>query len=307
MRHLHSVTRTVMSPWVISASLLAGACTGISGPPASGTTPGATPSLQVATPPNTGSWSPPPSGGQPSAPGASVPPDVNPSPMPSPSGITEAQAVAAVQAFAPHATGLHVTETETAAMGPTFRVQSADIVAEVDEATGEVRMFLDAAAMPTSRIVTLTKDEAQAAAAAWLAAHGVRTGGLSPATTLLDHGSTQEYAVDFQGRVNAARTPHRVTVSIDPATGAVFAFVLFTRPFVTPPAPRLTADEAVAAARSEEADPGATVTSTDLAIDFDAAGKQILVYELDLTRTDGFYVKVQVDALSGAVTVMGRG
>ena len=74
-----------------------------------------------------------------------------------------------------------------------------------------------------------------------------------------------------------------------------------------PPAPRLSADEAAAAARAEEADAGATVTSTDLAIDFDAAGKQILVYELDLTRTDGFYVKVQVDALSGAVTVVGRG
>jgi hypothetical protein len=227
--------------------------------------------------------------------------------MPSPSGITEAQAIAAVQAFAPHATGLRVTETETVPMGPAFRVESADIVAEVDEATGQVRMFLDNAAMPTSTVVKLTRDEALAAANVWLATHGVSTSGLSPTTTLLDHGSSQEYEVVFQGRVDNARIPHSVSVSIDPGTGAVYAFVLFAHPFVTPPAPRLTADQAAAAARVEEQDPGAKLTATDLAIDFDTAGNQILVYELDLTRTDGFYVKLRVDAQTGAVTVMGRG
>jgi Peptidase propeptide and YPEB domain len=113
--------------------------------------------------------------------------------------------------------------------------------------------------------------------------------------------------VVFGGRVNGARVPHRVEVSIDPVTGAVYAFALYDRPFASSPPPALTPQAAASAARQEEKDAGAKVTSTDLAIDFDAAGAQVLVYELDLTRTDGFYVKVRVDALSGAVTVMGRG
>lgn len=111
----------------------------------------------------------------------------------------------------------------------------------------------------------------------------------------------------YQGRVNGARILHRVNVAIDPATGAVFAFVLFARPFVTPPTPKLTGDQAVVAARGEEGAPAAKVTSTDIAIDFDAAGTQVLVYEQDLTRRFGFYVKVRVNALTGAVTVLGRG
>ncbi|HEY5628576.1 MAG TPA: PepSY domain-containing protein [Candidatus Limnocylindrales bacterium] len=222
-------------------------------------------------------------------------------------GITEAQAIAAVQAFAPHATGLHVTESDTVPAGRSFRVQSEEIIAEVDEATGQVRMFLDNGAMPTVPGVKVSRDQALAAATTWLASHAISTAGLSPTTTLLDHGSIQEYAVDFTGRVNGARVPNRVNISINPLTGAVYAFVLFTRPFAPPPAPRLTVAEAVSAARAEEQDAGAKVTSTDLAIAFDAAGTQLLVYEVDLTRTDGYYAKLQVDALSGAVTVLGRG
>jgi hypothetical protein len=292
---------------VLGLALLTGACTAIG---ASSPTPPA----GAQTPPPTEAPTSTPS--TPSSPSSPSSPQVE-TPTPSssaiasaasvPSGITEAQAIAVVQAFAPHATGLQVTESDTVPAGRSYRVQSADIMAEVDQATGEVRMFIDNAAMPTSTVVKLTKDEALMAASAWLTSHGVATTGLSPTTTLMDHGSTQEFAVDFGGRVNGARIPHRVNVSIDPATGSVYAFVLYTRPFVTPPAPKLTADAAAAAARNEEQDPGANVTATDLAIDFDAAGTQELVYELDLTRTDGFYVKVQVDALTGSVTVMGRG
>jgi hypothetical protein len=49
------------------------------------------------------------------------------------------------------------------------------------------------------------------------------------------------------------------------------------------------------------------VTSSDLAITVDAAGTQQLVYELRATKSSGFYVWLNVDALSGYVTVMGRG
>ncbi len=289
---------------VLGFVMLAGACSPVgpgagSPPPRAQTvsplTGGPTASPAGPTTPSAGAQTPKPGT---SASGESTPP---------PTWITEAQAIAAVQAFAPNASGLHVTRSEVVPSGRSYRVQSEGILAEVDEATGQVRMFLDNAAMPDSTSVRLTKDEALAAATAWLAGHTVSTSGLSPTVTLRDHGSTQEYAVDFGGRVNGARVPHRVSVSINPLTGAVYAFVLFTRPFVTPPAPTLTVAQATAAAREEEKDPRAKVTSSDLAIAFDASATQILVYELDLTRTDGFYAKVQVDALTGAVTVLGRG
>lgn len=226
---------------------------------------------------------------------------------PTSSPITSAQAVAAVKAFAPTATGLEVTEDEEPGLPPAYRVTSDDIIAMVDEVTGRVTMFLDNRAMPTSPAVNLQTDAALAKATAWLAAHMVDTAGLTPTAELIDHGSTQEYQVVLQARMDGVRLPHRIDVSVNPATGDVYGFVLFSRAYTPPPKPVLTRDQAIAAAREEEADPDAKVTATDLAVAFDATGAQLLVYELDLTRTDGFYVKVQVDAITGTVAVIGRG
>lgn len=304
MRHEPNRISSIARAAALGLVVLTAACSGAGGANVTGAPESQTPAPSASSPANAST--PAKASRAPTAPPTPGAP-ANASATPPSTGITEAQAIAAVQAFAPHATGLRVTETDTVPMGRSYRVQSADIVAEVDEATGQVRMFVDNAAMPQSGVVRLTKDDGLVSATAWLAAHGITTAGLTPTTTLLDHGSTKEFEVDFQGRVNGARVPHRVTVSIDPATGTVYAFVLFTRPFATPPAPRLTVAQAGAAATAEEKDPGAKVTATDLAIAFDAAGTQILVYEVDLTRTDGFFVKLQVDAETGAVTVLGRG
>lgn len=277
---------SIVAVGVLSLALLGG-CTGGPASPSSAAPP---PSL-AGTPAVSGS------------PQASAPPDDEPTSSP----ITSAQAIAAVKAFAPTATGLEVAEDEEPGVPPAYRVTSDDIIAMVDEATGRVTMFLDNAAMPTSPAVTLREDAALAKATAWLAAHSVDTAGLTPTTELIDHGSTQEYQVVFQARMDGVRLPHRVDVSVNPATGDVYGFVLFSRAYTPPPKPVLTREQAIAAAREEEADPDAKVTATDLAVAFDATGAQLLVYELDLTRTDGFYAKVQVDALTGAVTVLGRG
>lgn len=249
---------------------------------------------------------PGPSTGPPAALGSgqpSAPPDDGPTPLP----ITTARAIAAVKGFAPSASGLEATLDEEPGLPPAYRVTSEDIIAMVDAATGRVTMFLDNAAMPTSATVVLGKDAALAKATAWLAAHAVGTDGLSPVAELVDHGSTQEYQVVLQARAGGVRLPHRIDVSVNPATGDVYGFVLFDRAYTAPPPPVLTLDQAIAAAREEEADPGAKVTASELAVAFDATGAQLLVYELDLTRTDGFYVKVQVDAMTGSVAVLGRG
>lgn len=280
----------VVGTGALGLVLLLGACTGVRGLQGQGS----------ATPPATEAHLPGTSGAAPSA-------SASAAVGPSPSAITRSQAIDAVKAFAPDAHGLEVTEIDDAAMGPAYRVSSADVMAAVDKATGRVTMFLDNAAMPSTASVKISRDEALGKAMAWLAEHAVTTSGLTARATLLDHGETKEYQVVLEGRVGGARIPHRIDVSVDPATGTVYGFVLYDRAYTPPPTPRLTPDDAATAARAEESDPGARVTASDLAIAFDPSGRQLLVYELDLTRTDGFYVKVQVDALSGAVTVLGRG
>ena len=158
--------------------------------------------------------------------------------------------------------------------------------------------------MPDLRI---TREEATATATSWLADRGVDTAGMAPVTTLLDHGSIQEYQVLWTARLGAVRLPRIVQVSINPETGVVCSFLNNGRSYVDPPAPKLTLEDATAAARAEERDAGANVTSSELVVTFDPAGAQVLVYELRMTRSNGFFVMLDVDALTGAVTVVGRG
>ena len=230
-----------------------------------------------------------------------------PTPRPSPTAVTADQAVAIVQAFAPTATGLHMTQTDSFSMGPSYRVESDDITATVDQATGLVTSFVDNAKMPTTSTVKLKPEEATAAAATWLASHAIDTSGLTSSIKLLDHGDTQEYQVELRGIVNGVRVPHVLDLSLDPATGTVYALLQLVRPFSPPPAPKLTLDQAVTAAKAEERDTGLTVTSSDLAVAFDDTGSQQLVYELQVTRTDTAVTFLDVDALTGAVTVTGAG
>jgi hypothetical protein len=221
--------------------------------------------------------------------------------------LTEAQAVALVQAIDPTKSGLAVTGTQTLPTGPAFVVDSKDIHAIVDAGTGTIVSYLDSAAMASNATVAITPDEAVALATAYLRRHSISTDGLQPAVELMDHGDTKEYAVAWTGRVNGVRVPTKRDVSLDPVTGRVYAFAQYGRAFVAPPAPTLTEAMAVAAARALLRDPTAKVTASDVAIAFEAAGAQLLVYELNLTLTDGFVASVQVDAITGAATVTGRG
>jgi len=224
--------------------------------------------------------------------------------------VTGAQAIAIVQAFDPQATGLAVTGTQTLPGGPAFSVESKDVSAVVDVATGRILSFLDFTAMPVptgAPSATMTGAQALKAATSYLLGHAVSIEGLQPAVEFLDHGDTQEYAVTWTGHIGGVRVPTNVQVSVDPATGNVYGFLQFTRSYASPPTPKLTVDEAAGAARALLRDPGAKVTASDLAIAFDAVGNQILAWQLDLTLSDGFFAKVQVDALTGSSVVTARG
>ena len=111
----------------------------------------------------------------------------------------------------------------------------------------------------------------------------------------------------WTARIDGVRAPTVVRISVNPSTGKVYAFLNFDRPYVRPPAPKITEADAEAAARALIEAPDAVVTSSDLAIAFDANGVQQLVYEIKLTTTGGFYTNIRVDAASGGATVLSQG
>lgn len=235
-------------------------------------------------------------------------PQASPSATPAPAPITADQAVAIVQTFAPASTDLHVVGgLDSASMGPYYDIEGKGVLATVDLASGIVTTLLLEDAMPQSAEVKLTPAEATDAANAFLAQHAVDVAGMAVNPELIDHGSMQEYAVHYEATINGIRLPGNLTVSVDPSKGRIYGLVHIQRAFVPPPAPKLTLEDATAAAKTEEKDPGLKVTESTLAVAFDGAGNQQLVWELAATRTDGFFVKLDVDALTGAVTVVGRG
>ena len=222
--------------------------------------------------------------------------------------ISSADAIAAVQSYAPAATSLSAASA-MAARGPYFVVEGTGVAANVDALDGTVRTLTLADRVPTDTTNLLSSSTALATATAFAAAHGLDTTGLSPEVALVDRGSTIEYRVDFRLRINGALVPRAITISINPATGAVFALTNLAHPYVTPPAPHINAAAAVAAARSIVGDPTAAVESTDLLISFDASGAQALVWHVALSSVgaNGAVTLIEVDALTGSSTVIGRG
>lgn len=221
--------------------------------------------------------------------------------------LNESQALVVAREFAPVDHALTLSRTDVAGARHLYEFGSPDVTVTVDADSGQVVTFLDTRAMPASSSVAISPNQASAAASAFLAFHGIPTDGLEATVELLDHGESSEYQVRFVGRVNGARTPNVRDVSVDPGTGRVCGFVRVDHSPAPPPAPRLTAEDALAVARRLVDDPLAKSTSTDLLIAFDGTGTQQLAWELHLTLADGFFAIVQVDALTGAGTITGRG
>ena len=102
--------------------------------------------------------------------------------------------------------------------GPALVVASPNVYAVVDQATGLVQTFLATNAVPQTAKVSVTPDEARAAAKAWLDARGIPPGGLTATVTLDSPGDTKRYIVLWDGPAGF------VKVVVNPATGQVASF-----------------------------------------------------------------------------------
>ena len=226
-----------------------------------------------------------------------------------PSGhLTAAQAHEAVRRLVP--TGdLTVTGPDSLGSRSLYAVDGQGVHAMVDALTGSLASVLLSDRMPSTPGVTITEATARSDSLAFLTASGFATDGLTATVELIDHGEFKEYHVAWQRRINGALVPDQRLVSVNPQTGEVFSLVNVSTPYAPPPVPALSLDQAVVAAKQLLGESSTTVESSDLVVTFASDGKQLLVWQV------GIHVKgsnpgaamVQVDAMSGAAIVIGRG
>lgn len=218
-------------------------------------------------------------------------------------------AVKAVEAFVPDVADMKVSSLLDASDHRYYSVDGSGVHANVDAFDGHVRTLTLLDAVPTDSEVTVSRDDVAATAAKYLASHGITTDGMTMLVRLLDHGSSQEYQVSWELRVNGALAPDSRSVSVNPANGAVFGLTNFGRGYVNPPIARVSADEAAAAANELLGVSTSRVVSMELRVDFDSAGSQTLVWWIQLADlgSDGSAAFVQVDAVTGSAQVLGRG
>jgi hypothetical protein len=232
----------------------------------------------------------------------------SPKPGPNTIAVTPDQAISAVGRFT-SASGLTVSPTTIGRFRPLFVVEGPDVSATVDATTGAIASIVLNSRVPVTSVVTITAATAQNAAAAYLAANGIPTTDLSPTVALADHGGMRQFDVTWQRRVNGALVPDQRIVSVNPQTGEVFSLIDIAYPFTTPSVPLVSQAAAVAAAQSLVDAPSAALDSVDLVVSFDTSGAQTLVWRVGL-RIGGIppsAAMVEVDALTGAATVIGRG
>jgi transcriptional regulator with XRE-family HTH domain len=225
---------------------------------------------------------------------------------PGPIAVDAGGARAALERFLGRSVEVEVSGPQPGANGAYFELRGPTISAAVSAADGRVISVLLLDAMPGSRTVTLSPEDARAKATAYAGARGVSLDGLSAVVELMDHGDSVAYEVTWTKVDRGILLPVTTTMQVDASSGTVFSFLDFRRPFVEPPNPTVSRDLAVASARVAASMPRSGVDSARLRVTFAPDGSQQLVWEVALTAGIS-HALVDVDALTGAAVVVGRG
>jgi hypothetical protein len=220
--------------------------------------------------------------------------------------VSPQQALVGVRRFVLASETLNVSELRPGPRHPYYAVDGANIHANVDAVDGTVATLTMLDRMPTGATISIGREDALALAEKFVDDYDVSVGGLTASARLVDHGSTQDYVVSWTRRINGALVPQKVSVSVNPENGDVFAINQFSRPFEDPPLPIVSLDKAIAAAERLAESRATDVETSDLVVDFDEQGKQLLAWHIAV-RTDTGAVLVQVDAVTGGAKVISRG
>jgi hypothetical protein len=194
---------------------------------------------------------------------------------------------------------------------------TSDVLSMVDVHDGHVLSLLLPKLTPSSTTVSMSADQALAAASAFLDSQSISTAGLTPAVIIKDRGAIRTYQVSWQRTVNGVTVPDSRMVEIDAVAGVVFHFVWTTRPYSDPPPPAVSRDRAVQLAcaavdqlKGSSPSSGPAIKSScsldgaDLSITFSRDGVQAETWSIRVT-VDGWRYKFSVDAADGTTVFDG--
>ena len=220
--------------------------------------------------------------------------------------ITQAEAVARVRAASRSQRDLKVTGTVGSPVSRAYVVSGGGVDGIVDVSTGELGMLALSDNAPDSTVVSISPEQAVAAASGFLSAHAIASPKVPPVVVLSDHSSTVEFVVSWVRRVNGIVVPDQTIVKVNPLSGAVFSVVRIHRPFQEPGAAKVSKTEADAAARAKLGGADATLERADAAITFDdATGAQRVAWRLEYKVKDAagafFGQLVSVDTTTGDI------
>jgi hypothetical protein len=228
-----------------------------------------------------------------------------PDPNWTPAPVSAQEAVAAAAKFAAGTTGAQPSSLQ-ASLGnagqdhPLYTVSGPTVGAVVDAQGGLVLEFVQVDALPDSNEVAVSSADALARATAFLGDRWRDTGILVPTTTL-QSGATSAYIVTWADQSGGAG---QISVSINPSSGTVFAFVdqRFGVQFVPPSIGAAAAGRLALAAVST---PGEVVVSTDFQFWFDSATWSVTLATpgSSASAAPEHGAMVDVDAVTGTVTV----
>jgi hypothetical protein len=225
-----------------------------------------------------------------------------------PTAITAEAAVAAVRPFLPDGATDDLKATLDPLAPTLYAVDGQSLSAWVDAMTGRVASVRYTDSMPDSPRVNKIQAQAQAAAAAFLAAHGIPFGGMTASVELRDHGDSKEYVVVWQRVVNQILFDDERQVSVNPATGNVYAFHDLRPASSDPLAPVLvTKDAAIRAAIAASGFGGdATVDPPHLEVSRNPQLPRRVVWSVEVSSGIS-HAMIWIDAETGAATIVGRG
>jgi hypothetical protein len=233
--------------------------------------------------------------------------------------VSKSAVVDLVAAFADvPASRLSAGEPVEGAFNRFYLVTGPDLSATVDVHRGSITTLVLTGIVLPNPDSMITSEAALSTARAYLDSHEVARDGMTERIELVDHGESSEYLVTWQRVEAGVIVPDIRQIGIDAASGQVFRFHNLFRPYARPGQPRVTEAEAIKAAREASflGEDGA-VRNVELRVEFDAAGRQYLAWNIYIDGPVAGQPKdqegvlahfvVEVDAATGEARVVGQG
>jgi hypothetical protein len=232
--------------------------------------------------------------------------------------ISKADAVAALRVFLGRDPGQMTVDDPTAwSGGEAYKLMGTPegpvMSASVDVSTGRVVSLI--LTVPETATVSVTADQAKAAAEAFFKAHAISIDGMTPTAKLEDHGCCKLYSIEWVRVENGVTLPDSVLAGVDPSTGEVYSFSIYSAPYGAVPSPTIDRQKAIELATTASGLTKPKIEAVQLEVISAPAyagtgwnGR--LVWSVQLSDDSQGYVSaawVYVDAATGETMIAGRG